>query len=273
MFAECDSSGKRWFGIREWEAAIMTSRPKLLNKLRGFGWPLGGGVQPSSFNPALYGTVVSWWDFSDNTTTYQGLGGTGTKAIANNDPIGSITDKSGGHTLVAAANGNRATLKTAVQNGNNIGQFNGTSSVFQALFTLNQPFTILMVYKSLVIGASGINDGICDGGTNLTALLADTTPQTYLYAGASLTYNANICNGVFGQITCIFNTIASAIFENGVSRVAGGASGNNAGGYTLAALNGLTRWTNIQVGEVVIYSTLTNQVGAQAAMKAKWGTP
>jgi hypothetical protein len=128
-----------------------------------------------------------------------------------------------------------------------------------------QPFTDFIVYKSIGgPGASGAHDIIYDGGVaGHCILISDSTPQLILNAGASITYAASVANGAYAIVTGQYNTAAGILRVNGVQRATGSLSTNVPGGFTLGALANNTRWTNIEVVEVVrVFNGAVNVIAA-----------
>ncbi len=206
-----------------------------------------------------------------------------TPATADGALVGAWDDLSGaGRHLLQATNADRPALKLSIQNGKPIVRLDGSVTFLQAAFTLVQPEHVFIVYKSRVIGAGNFNDCVFDGANNQSmGLYSNTVPQTVIYGGLSLVYNANVCNGVFGQITALFNSAggvtASYIRENGVTRVTGDPSNlRNASGLTLGAQAINFRNSQVDIAEVLIYNAVksaADEASIEAYLKNYWATP
>jgi hypothetical protein len=238
----------------------------------------GGAFSPLILSPALW--------LKDTGTFQERTGASATTpADGDGEVVGSWLDQSGnGNHVVAAADTNRPTLQVAEQNGRNVVRFDGVDNFLQSgAFTLVQPEHVFIVYKSIVIGAEAVSDSIFDGRTGFSMLLAsDTGPVTRIFNGvASPAFAANVCNGAFGLITCLFNSAggatASYIRENGTEKATGDpTNAANASGFTIGSSGSSNRFTNIDVAEVLIYPgvlTTGQQTQVETYLRGRWGTP
>jgi hypothetical protein len=177
------------------------------------------------------------------------------------DAITTWTDLSGNsNSPTQATAGKKPLYKTNIVNGKPVLRFDGSDDYLTKAFTLNQGFTVIMVYKQVALGASGSHDIIFDGGSAAAALLGvNNAPHTNMYAGAVLQSGASPtfapANGAFAVVTAVFNGGSSALYENGTQKFTGNAGSQNAGGFTLAALGDGSRTTQLDVAEVLIYSS------------------
>lgn len=139
--------------------------------------------------------------------------------------------------------------------------FDGSDDFLQGTFTLNQPCTIGIFYKSLVVGNLVANDIIFDGGNNLSALVsaADLPNVVVNFAvSASTSVASPTANGVYERWIIVANGASSSVYKNGTNVFSGQIGTNNTGGLTIAALRNGTRCTNIEVGAVSAFSSALN---------------
>lgn len=86
------------------------------------------------------------------------------------------------------------------------------------------------------------------------ALFANNTPQTFMYTGSAVdpVVSANLANGVFSRVTCVFNGASSVLYENEIVKDTGDSGTGQAGGFTLGAAKAGARPTNIEVLEAIV---------------------
>lgn len=136
--------------------------------------------------------------------------------------------------------------------------FDGVDDFLQASFALVQPTTIYLRMKHL---AWTIGNRIADGFTaNGGAILQNgTTPQIQTFAGTLTGVNANLVLNTYGSVCAVFNGASSASQVDNTAAVTGNAGAANMGGLTLAANGAGAQPTNMQVKEVIVYSTAHDQ--------------
>jgi hypothetical protein len=110
---------------------------------------------------------------------------------------------------------------------------------------------------------------ITDGGSNNSMLVQQTSagasPQLRLFAGTGgFPNNTDLAVGSYGTITAIFNGASSSLQINSGTAVTGNPGATNPGGLTLGAAFGTTVPSNVQVKEMIVYST--SQSAAQQAL-------
>lgn len=231
----------------------------------------GGGFSPLAFSPSLW--------LKADTGLFQDAAKT-IPAVADAAPVGAWVDQSGkGHDLKQSVAGSRPILKLTIQNGLPVVRFDGLVDYMTAAYASVQPLTILLSYRSNLIGGV-TNDCIFDGGTAASlAMFSRTTPVTNMFAGVSApTFAGNICNGVFGVFSGMYNGAASDMWLNGTHFGNGptNVGANNANGFTLGGLQNGTRVTSIDVGELIVYPSALSTAQRQAIesyLKTRWGTP
>jgi len=177
--------------------------------------------------------------------------------------VGNVSDwgdQSGlGNHLTQGTAGNQPLFVASGLNGKPTVRFDGAGDTLKAApFTLNQPMTLSLVYKSITVGVSAVNDHITDGNTlDSCGLLSDTASgsETYTFAGGvGNLVSPVLANGVFAYVDGLINGASSSLRSNGVQVAAGNAGANNAAGFALGAGGDGTRSTNIEVAEVIIYN-------------------
>lgn len=167
----------------------------------------------------------------------------------------------GGGTLAQATAGAQPLFVASAVNGKPAVRGDGTDDVLGPVaFTRNQPETLNLVYKSVVIGAPSVNDVILDGNAQLAggAFLSDTTPQYYIFSGAAgALKSALVANGAYAYVTGQYNGASSVLRANGVEVDTGNAGATAAAGLTLFASGGAPiHPSNSEIAEVEIYSRL-----------------
>jgi hypothetical protein len=170
-------------------------------------------------------------------------------------------DQSGNARNVTQGTGSRQPLKVAsALNGLPAIRFDGVDDFMSASFTLAQPVTVFILYKSVTIGAASSHDVVFDGNTNAAmTLFSQSTPTVLMYAGASgPTIGRRIADGVYARVTCTFNGAFSVLRVNGTIEAAGNVGAGTPGGVFLGA--GLqsagvgTRWANVEIAEFLVFA-------------------
>ena len=155
--------------------------------------------------------------------------------------------------------------------------FNGTSHFLKtAAFTLNQPTTVVLVFKQ--VSWTG-NDRVFDGVVDLSGVLYQgaATPQLWLYAGTGVASNSNLSVGSVGVAQAVFSGAASLLQINNTTPTTGNAGAGNMGGFTLGAGGTAgTTFSHIQAYEAALFpSALSAADRARVARysMAKFGIP
>lgn len=186
-------------------------------------------------------TLAAWYEFDDLSTI--------TKNAA--DSVSAWADKSG----------NNRTLSQTTDNNKpewsiNGVTFDGSSDYMKtATFTLNQPFVIYAIIKPVTwTNLDYIWDGYTAASTRL--LQSATTPRVELNAGTSLIESTGYFTlGSYHLVKGYYNSTTSIFQIDNNTAVTGNAGTTNAAGFTLGAYgNGGTRWANVIVKYVIIYS-------------------
>jgi hypothetical protein len=202
---------------------------------------VGAGAVPRSVGA---GTLAAWYRADKGITISTG--------------VSQWNDLSGKNRHLTQATGTKQPLYIASAiAGKPAVRFDGSDDFLGPVaFTLNQPETVVLVYKSIVIGAASAHDAIADGNaTGNMVVLSDNGTHYSIAAGVALTDAELVNNTVYGYTLQIFNGASSFIFVNGTQKATGNAGANNGGGFTLGALPDGTRSTNIEVAEAIVYAS------------------
>ena len=224
-----------------------------------------------AFSPLDIAGLQLWLDGSDIATLFQDSAKT-TPVTADGDVVGAMADKSGnGRDLLQATTANKPLYKTAIQNGLSVVRFDGTDDKLgPTVFTLNQPFTIVMVINQITWTDL---DYISDGGTDTTTAihLRTITPTIAMYAGSISCDNTGLTVGSFGILRALFNGASSVSEVNNNTEQTGNVGAANAGGFTIGRVTtSPSRHPNIEIGEVVIYNSSIKYQGLKNYLNSKW---
>jgi len=149
--------------------------------------------------------------------------------------------------------------------------FNGNSnpavsSILLAVFTLNQPFTVGLRARQV----THTNDRyILDGGTGINTLFYQATPSpnVALYAGnVSAAFTSFPVDSNFHSVIVEFNNTSSIIAVDGTESTGLNAGTQNAGGFAVGGNAGGGNAANVEVQEIVIYTSALD-ASARAALK------
>lgn len=147
-------------------------------------------------------------------------------------------------------------VASATPAGRPAARFDGTNDEMStAGFTLNQPFTVMLVHKPVAYGAAGVHDFVFAGIVGNTALLQDTSSgnRAYMFAN-SASADASSLTVAYHYWSMRFNTTASSFRKDGGDISASfDAGAANAGGFCIGSQGG-ARWTNQEIAEFVVYS-------------------
>lgn len=221
--------------------------------------------------PTQVAGLVSWWKadgvlWQDSART--------TAATATNDPVGALDDAfASNHLLQGGIASTRPLLKLGIQAGLPALLFDGSNDWLTKTFTLNQPATYFIVYASVTVGASGVNDYIFDGGNATCRHLRNNTPQSILNAGSSIFAGADNLT-TFRCFSGIASGTSSLARLNSHVGTGTSAGTNNPGGFTLGGQNGSgSRPTNIYFGEAFVYNVALNlqtMIGLETYLMNRW---
>jgi len=161
---------------------------------------------------------------------------------------------SGGHALTGTGSA-QPLCKTGGPNGHYRVLFDGINDSMAATFTLNQAFTIVLVYKQVSLHAAGDHNIVFDGKTSDCFLYTDSSKEVALEAPSAIFRLGQVpADGVYETVVCVCNTTTSKINSARVDLATGNIGTNNPGGFTLGSNRAGVSATNIDVLRGLIYS-------------------
>lgn len=174
-------------------------------------------------------------------------------ATANNDVVMGWADQSGNsNKLTQVIVGKSPLLKTNTLNSKPTLLFDGATTQMGATsFTLAQPVTVYMVFKSVTWTS---NDTIYDGNAGNSMRLYQVGVSPSLSMGAGPASNA-LAVDTYGIITNIWNGASSVIQINNLTEATANAGTTSPSGFKLGEFGGTSANSNIQVAEICIYNT------------------
>lgn len=230
------------------------------------------GFSPLSLSPLL------WFDLSDLTTTFQDSL-FATPAVADNDPIGGLKDKSGNASHLTQAGTARPLLKLAIQNGKPVARFDGINDSLRSAATFNlKPVHLFAVVKVTSFAAVRTFFGPTNGGG--LQYRSETTGKqglvksqiTNIAASTSSLSAATVAN-----VNVSYDGSGNWAFRTNGS--ADGSGLNNQSFSTTAVALGEnvgSEWMFGDIAELIAFSSVQsagNIVSLEGYLKAKWGTP
>jgi hypothetical protein len=199
-----------------------------------------------------------------------------TAAAAHNDPVGGWVDQFGvGNNLLQGTSSRRPLLQTGVNgiNGRAALLSDGVDDRLTALFTLNQPFTVLMVVQAVSVP---LNANWTDGGIASTTQFysSGATNSIRMFAGSG----SGIAGAALGTaaphlVYGLFNGGSSAMQIDNQAVVTGALGANNAGGWTIGAGPGGGGPVKALYGELILVTgtlSAANLALAQAYLNGRW---
>ncbi len=201
----------------------------------------------------------------------------GTTPASNGDPVGYWADQSGqGNHLIQATTASKPTLRTLLGPGGTrpAVEFDGTDDWMQKAFTLVQPETIFIVFKSTTWTlADHIYEGITAG--SMALLQYPTTPKVQTYGGAFGPENGNLAVNTYGIMTALYSGANTMLRVNAGTKVVASGGTNAGGGFTLGARQTGADASNIHVSAVLIYNRDLSASGEDTTvinyLNGKWG--
>jgi hypothetical protein len=236
------------------------------------------GFFGSGFDPSSLGTLVAWYDFSDNSTI-----------TLVSSLISQITNKSGsGPTLSQATAANRPSLGTI--GGRQAAVFNGSSTVLFSNVAVSGAGTIITAFSTAVNSGDHVIASFSATGAILTShsinvLYSQNKGPSAAYrftgTGGTNVYIGSPNNGaVTAVLSSTYATPASyAVQVNGVSytTTTPGGFASNRSAASVGAINvndAYTRFLNGKVGEVLFYNSVLSASAIQSAqsyLSKRWG--
>lgn len=152
--------------------------------------------------------------------------------------------------------------------------FDGVDDRMTAVFTLDQPVTLYLVFKQITWSS---NDYFCDGVVAQQAIRQAGTGTTIAQVG-SLPGASDATFGldVYGVITSVYNGASSILKVDGGTNNTGDIGVGNPGGFILGSDGAPVVFSNIQVKESIIRNVADSadtRTRIQGLLKAIYGTP
>ena len=259
----------------------------------------GGVNAAAAFDPALYGTVLGWYDFSNNSKVLNGS----LSPAADGDGIDTVTDSAASaKNARQTVSGSRPTYKTGIINSKNVARFNGSSGFLylpssRGITNNIGGFTAAIVYRlATTTGAKGLFEFQRGGGGTDRRIALDNLATTGQFEQLGRRLDADSSASRYGGSAAAstnyivvaswdFTNALSWVYQNGTAMLASGAFGtagntsatNSTEDPTIGSfgLYGSTLF-NGDIGEVVFWDSALSTVNRDAvevALGAKWGIP
>lgn len=230
-------------------------------------------VGAPAYTTSPYGVpgAIAW--YKADAETFQDSALT-TAATTDSAPVGGWKDQTGlGHHLLQATSSARPTLRLSQRNGLPSIRFNGTNSQMQATYTLNPAYHIFLVMKMNAWTNSG---QILVGQTgNYGIIMNISTPILRVWNGTGLSpNNSDLAIGAWGIVQSLMNAGSSGHYKVNALTNSTVASGSAAGGLSLGADFTPTGFTNIDVGEMIVYNVAlsdADETTIRNALATRWG--
>lgn len=159
------------------------------------------------------------------------------------------------HLLQATPAKQPAPIISAV-NGQPALRFDTSAGMFldTGAFTLNNPFSVYMIAKSITYGTAGVKDIWLDGESAGSMVIGSVLVGGYsISSGSAITYAAAVANGVYAYLGHVFGPGGTGIIRvNGTNQQTGSTGSSNAGGIHLGGLFGGTRGANFECAELIV---------------------
>lgn len=231
---------------------------------------LGGGTPftPLSLSPA------QWFDFSDLTTLFQN-NARSTPVAANNDPIGGVTDKSGGgfHATQTVA-GRKPLYKTNIQNGRGCAYFDGSDdALLHALTVSANTQTVFAVVSASA--QTGLRE-IYNTQSNRLGIFSrlSTSANWGAYTGTEYPAGTNI-QGAGWKVVCARRSTASDTGYFWTNNTSDGAFTNSIGSNPyIGGSTGYGRSYLGYIGEIIAFNTTLTDANVSLVnnyLGARWG--
>lgn len=171
-----------------------------------------------------------------------------------------ITEAGQGVSVWADQSGNSRDLKQGTDGARPAKQsdgsilFNGTDEYLKCdAFTLNQPETVYILFKSVTATAA---DTVFDGNVGNTMRLyqsINADPTLVATSDGTALISGSLALDSYGVVCAVYNGASGVLRVNNAADVTGSVGAGNAGGFTLGAFGTISAWANIQVKEVAIF--------------------
>lgn len=188
-------------------------------------------------------------------------------------------DQSGNGNHLVQATGANQPIVVIGQNNLAALRFDSVNDFMTVGFVLAQPMTVFIVYKLLTVGDGVVHDIIFDGWNNSSMVLAtDSSNVCYIYGGTALGTLPLFSNKVYSYCTLNYNGGSSYMRTQGAQTASGNAGAASAGGFSIGGAGGGagagSRWSNIEVSEIIITNTTPSATELQLTesyLKNKYG--
>lgn len=236
---------------------IAADDPSLTNSEGGHPCPYDDVYPAVAFSPPAIAGLLIWC--SADVGAFQNSDGT-TPATAPDDPVGFLLDQTlSGHDLIQATAGARPTFQPGVLNGLPIVRFDAVNDFLRAAFTLNLPYTCLIVAaytngpanaESLIEGVAAVDNTMC------IKWIATGPPTLGIGAGGSVidsVYPTSLEAFVLRAFIAQAGAGNSSTYLNGIPLLTGTCGATNPAGATVGASWNDLKNANVDVAELVIY--------------------
>jgi hypothetical protein len=225
----------------------------------------------------LYVAAAAWYDPSDVSTLFQDAAGT-TPVTTDGQIVQKMADKSGNNNhLLQSTSGREPLYKVNIQNGKAIIRCDGVDDYLQSLaYALTAPVWIVMVCNQQLwtINRNIISDGP-GGATSMQLYRQTATPRITMYGSADGPTTTEMTVGAFHSVEMLFHGAGSYIKIDNNADITGNPGTHTMSGLTLAASKAGASRSQIDFGEIFVFSNLSPSAGQRAAMQSyintKWG--
>lgn len=210
-----------------------------------FKAPSGGGGGPPS---------TSQWTWLRSDEAYSDTACT-TLQTTDNGSVAGLKDKSGNsRDLIQATGANQPTYQTNEINSLPIIRFDGTNDeIILNSITLNQSFTVYLVYKPVSWGA-GSRDVLTFSTTSNGVRFQHASSLMQLWPGTTAITDTEHATGSFYLFAGKFSNTSSQQKTDNNATVTGG-SGTGSGSYVCLGSGNAQQESQIDVAELIIYNT------------------
>jgi hypothetical protein len=226
---------------------------------------VGGGWFLCSIT--LVTTAANFWLSlaTGNGVSFPSYAGNGTGntyfygAAALQTKVSVWADQSGhGRDVVQASAANQPLLLSTGANGAPTVAFDGSDDYMASVsFTLPQPYGVWMVANVTAQSPSSNKDVVWATGTNGSFWLIDTTPRTFLFAGASVVLPYLLGDGVYVDLAALVDGANSVIRADGAPMTTGNAGSNPGTGiFSLGGFIG-SHQAKVEIAELIILTNPT----------------
>lgn len=232
----------------------------------------GAAASAAPFSPSDVAGITGWWKADS-------------ESYANDDPVATATDRSGGGRDMTAAGSARPTFKTGIINGLPVFRFDGTANVLAntaqlSSYVTNSAYTLYAIcsvtaYLSDIgynSNESIISEWVTGGYWGLGLKATGTNVAMCNYDGTLDVANLSLATATWVILEGRHESGTVYLNKNGAGEVSV-VSGNTAG-MTHAVRIGRgasTKYFNGDIAEIVVYNAAASS-GDRASLRAYFGT-